>query len=67
LFYRLLVNILFYCYMHPLRQQICWLLPLVWLLSLALFFLSLPRGPSDEVQPKKRLLLFRRRCPLLSF
>jgi hypothetical protein len=53
--------------MHPLRQQICWLLPLVRLLSLALFFLSLPRGPSDEVQPKKRLLLFRRRRPLLSF
>jgi hypothetical protein len=53
--------------MHPPRQQIYWLLPLVWLLLLALFFLSLPRGLNDEVQPKKRLLLFRRRLPLLSF
>jgi hypothetical protein len=53
--------------MHPLRQQIYWLLPLIRLLLLALFFLSLPRGLSDEGQPKKRLLLFRRRCPLLSF
>jgi hypothetical protein len=53
--------------MHPLRQQIYWLLPLTWLLLLALFFLSLPRGLSDEGQLKKRLLLFCRRRPLLSF
>jgi hypothetical protein len=67
LFCRLLVNVLSYCYMHPLRQQIYWLLPLVRLLLLAFFFLFLLRGLSDEVQPKKRLLLFRRRRPLLSF
>jgi hypothetical protein len=53
--------------MHPLYQQICWLLPLIRLLLLAFSFLSLPRGLSDEVQSKKRLLLFRRRHPLLSF
>jgi hypothetical protein len=53
--------------MHPLHQQIYWLLPLIWLWLLALFFLSLPRGLSDEGQPKKCLLLFRRRRPLLSF
>jgi hypothetical protein len=67
LFYRLLVNVLFYCYMHPLHQQICWLLPLIRLLLLAFSFLSLPRGLSNEVQSKKRLLLFCRRHPLLSF
>jgi hypothetical protein len=53
--------------MHPLRQQIYWLFPLVQLLLLAFFFLSLPRGLSNEVQPKKRLLLFCQRRPLLSF
>jgi hypothetical protein len=53
--------------MRPLHQRICWLLPLTRLLLLALFFLFLPRGLSDEGQPKKRLLLFRRRRPLLSF
>jgi hypothetical protein len=53
--------------MHLLRQQIYWLLPLVWLLLSAFSFLSLPRGLSDEVQPKKCLLLFHRRRPLLSF
>jgi hypothetical protein len=53
--------------MHPLRQQICWLLPLAQLLSLVLFFLSLPRDLSDEGRPKKRLLLVRRRRPLSSF
>jgi hypothetical protein len=53
--------------MHPLRQRICWLLPLNRLVLLVLFFLFLPRGLSDEGQPKKRLLLFRQRHPLLSF
>jgi hypothetical protein len=53
--------------MRPLHQQICWPLPLVQLLSLALFFLSLPRDLSDKGRPKKRLLLARRRRPLLSF
>jgi hypothetical protein len=53
--------------MHPLRQQIYWLLPLIRLLLLALFFLSLPRGLSDEGQPKKHLLLFHQRRPLLTF
>jgi hypothetical protein len=53
--------------MRPLRQRICWLLPLTQLLLLALFFLSLPRGLSDEGQLKKRLLLFRWRPILLSF
>jgi hypothetical protein len=53
--------------MHPLRQQIYWLLPLTRLLLLALLFHSLPRGLSDEGQPRKRLLLFHRRRPLLSF
>jgi hypothetical protein len=53
--------------MCPLRRRICWLLPLAQQLSLALFFLSLPRDLSDEGRPKKRLWLIRRRCPLLSF
>jgi hypothetical protein len=53
--------------MHPLHQRIYWLLPLVRLLLLAFFFLSLPQGLSDKVQSKKRLLLFRRRRPLLNF
>jgi hypothetical protein len=67
LFCRLLVNVLFYCCMHPLHRQIYWLLPLTRPLLLALFFLSLPRGLHDKVQPKKRLLLFCRRRPLLNF
>jgi hypothetical protein len=53
--------------MRPLHQRICWLLPLVQLLSLASFFLSLPRDLINEVRPKKRLLLFRRRRLLLCF
>jgi hypothetical protein len=61
------VNVLFCYYMCPLRQRICWLLPLAPLLSLALFFLSLPRDVSNEGRPKMRLLLIRRRHPLLSF
>jgi hypothetical protein len=61
------VIVLFCYYMRPLHQRICWLLPLVQLLLLASFFLSLPRDLSDEGQPKKRLLSVRRRCLLLSF
>jgi hypothetical protein len=61
------VTVLFCYYMRPLHQLICWLLPLVQLLSLASFFLSLPRDLIDEVRPKKRLLLFRRRRLLLYF
>jgi hypothetical protein len=53
--------------MRPLHQRICWLLPLVQLLSLASFFLSLPRDLSDEGLPKKHLLPVRRRRLLLSF
>jgi hypothetical protein len=53
--------------MHPLRQRICWLLPLTQLLLLALFFLFLPRNLNDEGRPKKRLLLIRRKHPLLNF
>jgi hypothetical protein len=53
--------------MRPLRQRICWLLPLAQLLSLALFFLFLPRDLSNEGQLKKHLLLVRRRRPLLNF
>jgi hypothetical protein len=34
---------------------------------LALFSLPLPRGLNDEVRPKRRLLLFRRRCLMQSF
>jgi hypothetical protein len=67
LFCRLLVNVLFCYYMRPLHLRICWLLLLARLLSLVSFFLFLPRDLSDEVQPKKRLLLVRRRRPLLSF
>jgi hypothetical protein len=67
LFCRLLVNVLFYCYMRLLHQRIYWLLPLAQLLLLALFFLFRPRDLSDEGQLKKRLLLVRRRRPLLSF
>jgi hypothetical protein len=33
LFCRLLVNVLSCCYMHPLHQRICWLVPLARLLS----------------------------------
>jgi hypothetical protein len=53
--------------MRPLHQRICWLLPLAQLLSLALFFLSLPPDLSGEGRPKKRLLLIRRKRLLLSF
>jgi hypothetical protein len=53
--------------MRPLHQRICWLLPLVQLLSLASFFLSFPRDLINEVWPKKRLLLFCRRRLLLCF
>jgi hypothetical protein len=67
LFCRLLVNVPFCCYTHLLHQQICWLLPLVPTLSLALFSLPLPRGLNDEVRSKMRLLLFRRRHLLQSF
>jgi hypothetical protein len=67
LFCQLLVSVHFCYYMRPLRQRICWLLPLAQLLSLVLFFLSLPRDLSDEVRPKKHLLLIRRRRPLPSF
>jgi hypothetical protein len=67
LFCRLLVNVPFCCYTHLLYRKICWLLPLVPTQSLALFSLPLPRGLNDEVRPKRRLLLFRRRCLLQSF
>jgi hypothetical protein len=67
LFCRLLVTVLFYYYMHPLHQQICWLIPSVWLLSLASFFLFLPRDLIDKVWPRRRLLPFRQRRLLLSF
>jgi hypothetical protein len=67
LFCRLLVNVLFCYYMRPLHQRICWLVPLARLLSWVLFFLFLPRDLSDEVRPKRRLLLVRRTRPLLSF
>jgi hypothetical protein len=30
---RLLVNVPVYCYMHPLHRRICWLLPLIPILS----------------------------------
>jgi hypothetical protein len=65
--WRLLVDVPFCCYMRPLRRRIRWLLPLIQILSLALFSLPLPRGPNDEGQPKKHLLLSRRRCLLLNF
>jgi hypothetical protein len=58
---RLLVNVPFYCYMCPLHRQISCLLPLNLTMSSALFSLPLPRGPNDEGQPKKHLLLSRRR------
>jgi hypothetical protein len=64
---RLLVNVTFCCYMRLLHRRICWLLPLIRTLSLALFSLSLPLGPNDEGHSKKYLLLFRRRRLLLSF
>jgi hypothetical protein len=68
LFCRLLVNALFCCYTHLLHRQICLLLPLVLTLSLALFSLFLPWGPSDEGLPKKHLLIFhRRRLQLIFF
>jgi hypothetical protein len=67
LFYRLPVNVPFCCYMHLLHRRICWLFPLVLKLFLALFSLSLQRGLSDKVWLKRRLLLFRRRCPLQNF
>jgi hypothetical protein len=61
------VNFPFCCYMRPLHRQICWLLPLIQTLSLAMFSLPLPRGPIDEGQPKKHLLLSHRRRLLLNF
>jgi hypothetical protein len=64
---RLLVNVPFCCYMHPLHRQICWLLPLILTLSLALFSLPLLRGPNDEVRPKRHLLVFRWRRLLQNF
>jgi hypothetical protein len=53
--------------MRLLHRWICWLLPLIQTLSLALFSLSLPRGSNDEGQPKKHLLLSYRRLLLLNF
>jgi hypothetical protein len=50
-----------------LHRHICWLLPLILTLSLTLFSLPLPRGPNNEVQPKRHLLLFRRRHLLQNF
>jgi hypothetical protein len=64
---RLLVNVPFCCYTRLLLRRICWLLPLVQTLSLALFSLSLPRGLNNEGQPKKHILLSRRRHLLPSF
>jgi hypothetical protein len=66
-FCRLLVNVPFCCYTHLLHRQICCLLPLVLTLSLALFSLPLSRGLSDEVRPKRHLLLFCRRRLLQNF
>jgi hypothetical protein len=59
------VNVPFCCYTRLLHRQICWLLPLIQTLSLALFSLSLLRGPNDKGQPKKHLLLSRQRRRLL--
>jgi hypothetical protein len=67
LFCRLLGNAPFCCYTHLLHRQICLLLTLVLTLSLALFSLSLPRGPNDEGLLKKHLLLFRWRRLQLNF
>jgi hypothetical protein len=64
---RLLVSVLFYCYMHPLHRQICWLLPLTPTPSLALFSLPLPRDPNDVGQPKRHLLLSHRRRLMQNF
>jgi hypothetical protein len=67
LLYRLLVNIPFCYYTHPLHRQICWLLPLIPTLSLALFSLPLPQGLNDKVRLKRHLLLFRQRRLLQNF
>jgi hypothetical protein len=67
LFCQLLVNVPFCCYTHLLHRQICRLLLLVLILSLALFSLPPPRSLNDEVRPKRRLLLFRRRRLLQNF
>jgi hypothetical protein len=63
----LLLNIPFYCYMRPLHRQIYWLLPLTLTPSSAFFSLPLPRGPNDEGQPKKDLLLSCQRRLLQNF
>jgi hypothetical protein len=64
---RLLVNVFFCCYTRLLHRRICWLLPLIQTLSLALFSLSLPRGPNGKGQLKKHLSLFCRKRLLLNF
>jgi hypothetical protein len=61
LFCRLLVNAPFCYYKRLLYRWICLLPPLVLTLSCALFSLTLPRDPNGKDQPKKHLLLARRR------
>jgi hypothetical protein len=61
------VTVPFCCYTHLLHRQICWLLTLAQILSLALFSLFPPLGPNDEGHSKKLLLLFHRRRLLLNF
>jgi hypothetical protein len=64
---RLLVSVPFDCYMRTLHRQTYWVLPLTLTPSLALFSLPLPRGPNDAGQPKRHLLLSRRRRLLQNF
>jgi hypothetical protein len=67
LIYHAWVNMLFYCDKHPLHLRICLLPPLALTLFWVLFFPILQRGPNDEGQTQKHLLLARRRRFLLSF
>jgi hypothetical protein len=64
---RLLVSLPFCYCMRPLHRRICLLLPLVPILTWALFSLTLPRDLNGEGQLKKHLLPARRRRLLQSF
>jgi hypothetical protein len=63
----LLVNAPFYCCKRLLHRRICLLFLLILTLFWALFSLILPRDLNGEGQPKKHLLLARRRHLLQSF
>jgi hypothetical protein len=61
------VNVIFYCDKHPLHLWICLLPPSALTPFWVLFSPILQRGPNDEGQMQKHLLLAHRRHFMLSF